>query len=177
MVSRLDLHRGTAAWSPSCSGAGSTGPPPWRLNISHNTYRTISYHSPLQNKIRRLYFICLKVLRGCMGLRKRTALLPTNFNHNADKILIRLRRIYNFWCSMIDYISVPHVFIMFLYYSGMIYGTNLLTTCPVSVPVFYCLFVLEKLFGEVSRNQFGNLRELFSRGIKSRARRTPVGGP
>ena len=43
---------------------------------------------------------------------------------------------------------------MFLYHFGMIYGTNLLTTCPVPVPVpvFCFLFVLEKLFCEVSRN-------------------------
>ena len=34
----------------------------------------------------------------------------------------------------------------------MIYGTNLLTRCPVAVPVFCCLFILEKLFCEVSRN-------------------------
>ena len=34
----------------------------------------------------------------------------------------------------------------------MIYGTNLLTRCPVPVPVFCCLFVSEKLFCEVSRN-------------------------
>ena len=54
---------------------------------------------------------------------------------------------------MLDYISVPHVFIMLLYHFGMIYGTNLLTRCPVPVPVFCCLFVSEKLFGEVSRNQ------------------------
>ena len=35
----------------------------------------------------------------------------------------------------------------------MIYGTNLLTRCPVPVRVFYCLFLSEKLLGEVSRNQ------------------------
>ena len=42
---------------------------------------------------------------------------------------------------------------MFLYHFGMIYGTNLLKRYPVSVPVFCCLFVSEKLFGEVSQNQ------------------------
>ena len=40
---------------------------------------------------------------------------------------------------------------MFLYYFDMIYGSNLLTRCPVPVPVFCCLFVSEKLFWEVSR--------------------------
>ena len=53
---------------------------------------------------------------------------------------------------MLDYISVPHVFIMFLYNFGMIYGTNLLTRCPVLVHVFCCIFVSEKLVGEVSQN-------------------------
>ena len=33
----------------------------------------------------------------------------------------------------------------------MIYGTNLLTRCPVPFPVFCYLFVSEKLFWEVSR--------------------------
>ena len=42
-------------------------------------------------------------------------------------LLICPRRIYNFRCSMLDYISVQHLFIMFLYRFGMIYGTNLLT--------------------------------------------------
>ena len=35
----------------------------------------------------------------------------------------------------------------------MIYRTNLLTRWPVPVLVFCCLFVSEKLFVEVSRNQ------------------------
>ena len=40
---------------------------------------------------------------------------------------------------------------MFLYHFGIIYGTDLLTRCPVSVPVFCYHFVSEKLFWEVSR--------------------------
>ena len=52
---------------------------------------------------------------------------------------------------MLDYISVPHVFTMFSYHFAMIYGTNLLTRCPVPVPVFCCLFFSEKLFREVAR--------------------------
>ena len=63
---------------------------------------------------------------------------------------IRLRRIYNFGCSMLDFISVPHL--MFLYHFGMIYGTNLLTRCSVPITVFCYLFVSEKLFWKVSRN-------------------------
>ena len=40
-----------------------------------------------------------------------------------------------------------------LHHFGIIYGNNLLTRCPVPVRVFCCLFVSEKLVGEVSRNQ------------------------
>ena len=79
--------------------------------------------------------------------------------------LIRLWRIYNFLCSMLDYISVPHVFVMFLYHFDMIYGTNLLTRCPVPVPIFCCLFVSEKLFW-----QFLGLRWTFT-GILSNMKR------
>ena len=42
---------------------------------------------------------------------------------------------------------------MFIYHFGIFYGTNLLTRCPVPVPVFCCLFVSEKLVAELSRNQ------------------------
>ena len=90
--------------------------------------------------------------------------------------LIRLRRIYNFLCSMLDYISVPHVFIMILYHFGMIYGTNLLTRCPVPVHVFCCLFfrkVVRVSFSESSEN----LRELFLRRNKDGARMGAAGGP
>ena len=82
-----------------------------------------------------------------------------------------------FFMFMLDYISVTHVFTMFSYHFGIIYGTNLLTRCPVPVPVFCCLFVSEKLFGEVFSESVGNLCELFSRGNKDRARRKPTGGP
>ena len=74
-------------------------------------------------------------------------------------MLIRLKRIYNFCLFHAYYMSLPHAFIMFLYHFGMIYGTNLLTRYPVPVPVFCCLFVSEKLVGEVSPNRlkyYGN---------------------
>ena len=68
---------------------------------------------------------------------------------------------------MLDYISVPHVFITFLYHFGIIYGTNLLTICPVPVPVFCCLFVLEKLFWEVSRIALKIYRNYFQYETKT----------
>ena len=69
---------------------------------------------------------------------------------------IRLKRIYNFLLFHACYISLPHVFIMFLYHFGIFYGTNLLTRCPVPVHVFCYLFVSEKLVGKVSPNRLKN---------------------
>ena len=63
-----------------------------------------------------------------------------NSTSRTPSSMIRVRHIYNFLCSMLDYISVPYVFKIFLYHFGMIYGTNLLTRCPVPVPVFCYLF-------------------------------------
>ena len=56
---------------------------------------------------------------------------------------------------------------MFLYQFGIIYGTNLLTRCSVRVSVFCCLFVSEKLFGEVSRNHLQIYVNYFHEGTKT----------
>ena len=88
-----------------------------------------------------------------------------------------LRRIYNFWCSMLDYISVPHVLTMFLYHFGMIYGTNLLTRFPVPVPVFCYRFVSEKLFWEVSRIALIIYRNYFQYETKMEPDGHPEGSP
>ena len=74
---------------------------------------------------------------------------------------------------MLDYISVPHVFIIFLYHFGMIYGTTLLTRCPVPVPVFCFRKVVRGSFSELAEN----LHDLFLRRNKDGARRGPAGGP
>ena len=58
-------------------------------------------------------------------------------------MLIHLQRIYNFWCSMLNYISLTHIFIIFLHHFGIIYRTNLLTRCPVTVSVYY-VYALQK---------------------------------
>ena len=78
---------------------------------------------------------------------------------------------------MHDYISVPHVFIMFLYHFDIIYGTKLLTRCPVPVPVFYCPFVSEKLFGEISRNRLEIYVNYFHEGTKTEPGGELQGGP
>ena len=92
-------------------------------------------------------------------------------------LLIRLRRIYNFCCSMLDYISVRHVFIIFLYYFGIIYVINLLTRCTVQVLVFCCLFISEKLLGKVSRNQMQIYRIYIYEETKMEPRGHLKGGP
>ena len=74
---------------------------------------------------------------------------------------------------MLDYISAPHVFINFLYHFVMIYGSNLLTRCPVPVPVFCCLFVSEKLFWEVSRNAL----KIYGIYFQAETKTEPVGRP
>ena len=91
--------------------------------------------------------------------------------------MIRLRRIYNFLCSILDYIAVPHVFTIFLYHFGMIYGTNLLTRCIVPVPVFCCLFVSEKLFWEVSRIALIFYKNYFQYEAKTEPEGRPEGSP
>ena len=91
--------------------------------------------------------------------------------------MIRLQRIYNFLCSMLDYIALPYVFIMFLYYFGMIYGTNLLTRCPVPVAIFRCLFVSEKLFWKVSRIALIFYRNYFQYETKTEPEGRPEASP
>ena len=61
---------------------------------------------------------------------------------------------------MIHIIAMPHVFTMFLYNFGMIYGTNLLTRCLVPVPVFCCLF-FRKVVLESFSERTEILQELF----------------
>ena len=73
---------------------------------------------------------------------------------------------------MLHYISLPHVFIMFLYHFGIIYGANL---CASSC------FLLSFCFRKFVRGSFSelaeNLHELFLRRNKDGARRRPAGGP
>ena len=59
----------------------------------------------------------------------------------------------------------------------MIYGTNLLTRCPVSVPVFCYLFVSEKLFCEVSRIALKIYRNYFQYETRTEPEGQPEGSP
>ena len=66
---------------------------------------------------------------------------------------------------------------MFLYHFGMLYGTNLLTRCPLPVPVFCCLFVSEKFFWEVSRIALIIYRNYFQYETKTEPEGRPEESP
>ena len=66
---------------------------------------------------------------------------------------------------------------MFLYHFVMIHVTNLLTRCPVPVPVFCCRFVSEKLFGKVSRNQLKIYVNYFHEKTRTEPGGRMQGGP
>jgi hypothetical protein len=64
-------------------------------------------------------------------------------------VVIRLERIYNFWCSMLVYapfalcfVTLRGVFILFS-------GTNLLTRCIVPVPCFLLFLCFKKVTQEI----------------------------
>ena len=57
----------------------------------------------------------------------------------------------------------------------MIYGTNLLTRCPVPVPIFCCPFVSEKFLWEVSRIALIIYRNYFQYETKTEPEGRPEG--
>ena len=56
-------------------------------------------------------------------------------------MLIRLRRIYNFYCSM----PILYNFYILLATFYTIFGTNILIQCPVPVPICCMFFVSQKI--------------------------------
>ena len=68
-------------------------------------------------------------------------------------MLIRPKRIHNF-CLCHAYIApLLHVLIQLLYHFESFFWTNLLTRCPVPVPVFCMFLVSEKLHRKNSRKK------------------------
>ena len=67
-------------------------------------------------------------------------------------MLIRLKRIYNFWCSMLVLYQLLHVlhllYITFIHFLGLTYKQD----AEVPVPVFCCFCIPEKLVWKYSRN-------------------------
>jgi hypothetical protein len=69
-----------------------------------------------------------------------------NPNRVSISLLIRLKRIYNFWCSMLVYIPFA---LCFVYTSWRFYafsGTNLLTRCHRASSLFSAVFVFQKSY-------------------------------
>ena len=59
-------------------------------------------------------------------------------------MLIRVKRIYNFWVIHASFFMLSHVSIIILHHFYAFCRTNLLTRCPVSVSCF-CCFVFQKI--------------------------------
>ena len=77
---------------------------------------------------------------------------------------IRPKRIHNF-CLFHAYIApLLHAFIQVLYHFESFSWTNLLTRCPVPVPVFCMFLVSEKLHRKSSRKNFRKSPKLFRDG-------------
>ena len=57
--------------------------------------------------------------------------------------MIRLQRIYNFYCSMLLY-YLFWMFMGFILHIYIIFGTNLLTGGPARIAVFFAYFSISK---------------------------------
>jgi hypothetical protein len=93
--------------------------------------------------------------------------------------LIRLQRIYNFWCSMLVFTPFANCFITL---SGTFYafsGTNLLTSCHSASFLFSAVFLFQKWYTgnilRIGRNKF--LNSYFSRKLPEIRRRDGEGPP
>ena len=73
-------------------------------------------------------------------------------------MLIRLRRIYNFLIVSCQYYTT---FIYFWQHFILFFGTNILTKCPVQVPVCCMFFVSQKIHIKQSPNAIKFYGELF----------------
>ena len=90
--------------------------------------------------------------------------------------LIRLERIYNFWCSMLVFYPITYVFYMFPFIFRLFSWTNLLTRCPVPVSVFCCFCISEKFLKKYSRNGLKIHGHWFLPQTKTESKGEPEGG-
>ena len=85
--------------------------------------------------------------------------------------MIRPKRIHNF-CLCHAYIApLLHVLLSLLYHFNSFFWTNLLTRCPVPVPVFCMFLVSEKLHWKKSQKKSRKSLKIISRRKKPGARR------
>ena len=95
-------------------------------------------------------------------------------------MLIRCKRIYNFWCSMLVLHQLSNVLSMLWYTFYAFSGTNLLTRCHSASSCFLLFLVSEKLHRKYSRNWTKQIAKfLISRYedvVRRRAEEVPQGG-
>ena len=89
--------------------------------------------------------------------------------------LIRPKRIYNFWCSMLVFYPMPYVFHMFSFVFWMFSQTNLLTRCLVPVFVFCCFCISEKFLKKYSQKGLKIYGDLFLLGRPQEPKGHPEG--
>jgi hypothetical protein len=72
--------------------------------------------------------------------------IPWGWARPKDGTLIRLKCIYNFWCSMLVYTPFALCFVtlrgVFMHFSG----TNLLTKCHSATSLFFAIFLFQKSY-------------------------------
>ena len=91
-------------------------------------------------------------------------------------MVIRLKRIYIFWCSMLVYISLPHVFIMFYIILAWFMKLTYWQDAQCQFLFSAVFFISEKLFCEVFRNAPKIYVIYFPSWNKDGTRRIPGGG-
>ena len=91
-------------------------------------------------------------------------------------VLIRCKRIYHVWCSMLVFYPMSHVFYAFTFVSRLISYTNILTRCPRPVVVFCCFLYFIKALKEIFSERAENPRRSFFTRNKDQHRRRPEGG-
>jgi hypothetical protein len=72
--------------------------------------------------------------------------------HETERCLIRLKHIYNFWCSILVYEPFALCFVYTLWRFYAFFGTNLLTRCHGASSLFFAIFVFQKSY---TRNILG----------------------
>lgn len=88
-----------------------------------------------------------------------------------QKVMIRPKRIYNFWLLHATFISLLHILPWFYIILWHFPETNLLTWCLVRVDVFWCFCIPEKLVNKYPRNRTPIYGDFLSEEINQAAKR------
>jgi hypothetical protein len=116
-----------------------------QVSVTQLTVLTISHHTPpLQNQVRRFYF-SFTSFTWFLGLSHKNQLLPTHMKPQRW-LMIRLKRIYNFLCSMLVYTPFALCFVYTSWHFYAFSGTNLLTRWHSANSLFSAVFVFHKSY-------------------------------